>query len=195
MSEARSRSAPGLPARRRAAWRQSVCSRLRGRAVDAGERQQARRRARGALAPAAPRRPRPPRAARRTTAGSRAAARRGCRACRSRSRRRCAAARCARRPGPSRRAPSARSPPAAPRTRRRTARRGALRPRRSRDGSPPAASSGNVSSRLPRSPFGSIAMTGTPSMAASSISDRQRPVLPLPVMPTQTAWVTRSRES
>ena len=29
----------------------------------------------------------------------------------------------------------------------------------------------------------------------SSISERHKPVLPLPVMPTQTAWVTRSRES
>ena len=34
-----------------------------------------------------------------------------------------------------------------------------------------------------------MAMTGTPSMAASSMSDRHNPVLPLPVMPTQTAWV------
>ena len=57
------------------------------------------------------------------------------------------------------------------------------------------ASLGNVSSRLPMSPFGSMAITGTPSIAASSITDRQRPVLPLPVMPTQTPWVTRSRES
>ena len=54
---------------------------------------------------------------------------------------------------------------------------------------------GNVRSRLAMSPLGSMAITGTPSIAASSISDRQRPVLPLPVMPTQTAWVTRSRES
>ena len=30
---------------------------------------------------------------------------------------------------------------------------------------------GNVSSRLPRSPFGSMAITGTPSIAASSMSD------------------------
>ncbi len=45
------------------------------------------------------------------------------------------------------------------------------------------------------SPFGSIAMAGTPSIAASSSSDRHRPVLPLPVMPMQTAWVVRSRES
>ena len=54
---------------------------------------------------------------------------------------------------------------------------------------------GNVSSRLAMSPFGSMAMAGTPSIAASSSSDRQSPVLPLPVMPRQTAWVTRSRES
>ena len=44
-------------------------------------------------------------------------------------------------------------------------------------GTPPATSEGNVSSRLPRSPLGSIAMTGTPSMAASSMSDRHRPGL------------------
>jgi len=42
---------------------------------------------------------------------------------------------------------------------------------------------------------GSMAIVGTPSMAASSMSDRQSPVLPLPVMPTQTACVTRSVES
>ena len=45
------------------------------------------------------------------------------------------------------------------------------------------------------SPLGSMAITGTPSIAASSITDRHRPVLPLPVMPTQTPCVTRSRES
>ncbi len=56
-------------------------------------------------------------------------------------------------------------------------------------------SSGNVSIRLAMSPLGSIAIAGTPSSAASSSSDRQRPVLPLPVMPMQTAWVVRSRES
>ena len=58
-----------------------------------------------------------------------------------------------------------------------------------------AESCGNVSSRLPRSPLGSMAITGTPSIAASSMSARHSPVLPLPVMPTQTACVTRSRES
>ncbi len=58
-----------------------------------------------------------------------------------------------------------------------------------------ALSRGNVRSRLPRSPLGSMAITGTPSMAASSISPTHRPVLPLPVIPTHTAWVTRSRES
>ncbi len=57
------------------------------------------------------------------------------------------------------------------------------------------ARSGNVSSRLQRSPLGSIRIAGTPSIAASSMSERQRPVLPLPVMPTHTACVTRSRES
>ena len=59
----------------------------------------------------------------------------------------------------------------------------------------PGARFGNVSSRLPRSPLGSMASTGTPSIAASSISDRPSPVLPLPVMPTITACVTRSLES
>ncbi len=33
------------------------------------------------------------------------------------------------------------------------------------------------------------------SIAASSSKLRQSPVLPLPVIPTQTAWVTRSLES
>ena len=55
-----------------------------------------------------------------------------------------------------------------------------------------AAGCGNVSSRLPRSPLGSMAIAGMPSMAASSSSARHSPVLPLPVMPTQTACVTRS---
>ena len=56
-------------------------------------------------------------------------------------------------------------------------------------------SCGNVSIRLPRSPLGSMQIAGMPSMAASSSSVRHRPVLPLPVMPTQTACVVRSRES
>ena len=34
-----------------------------------------------------------------------------------------------------------------------------------------------------------------PSSRASSMSARQRPVLPLPVIPMHTAWVTRSFES
>jgi hypothetical protein len=55
-----------------------------------------------------------------------------------------------------------------------------------------ASSAGKVSSRLPRSPFGSIAITGMPSIAASSSSVTASPVLPLPVMPTITAWVQRS---
>ncbi len=45
------------------------------------------------------------------------------------------------------------------------------------------------------SPFGSITSAGMPSSAASSSSEMHSPVLPLPVMPTQTAWVVRSRES
>ena len=51
---------------------------------------------------------------------------------------------------------------------------------------------GKASSRLPRSPLGSITMAGMPSSAASSRREMHRPVLPLPVMPTQTAWVVRS---
>jgi len=56
-------------------------------------------------------------------------------------------------------------------------------------------SPGKVSRRLERSPLGSMAIAGTWSIAASSSRLRQSPVLPLPVMPTQTACVTRSRES
>ncbi len=67
--------------------------------------------------------------------------------------------------------------------------------RRSRGESRSGRSSGNASSRLPRSPLGSMAMAGTPSMAASSSSARHKPVLPLPVMPTQTACVVRSLAS
>ncbi len=58
-----------------------------------------------------------------------------------------------------------------------------------------AASLGNWSARLPRSPFGSMAMTGILSSAASSISDTPSPVLPDPVMPTMNACVVRSVES
>ena len=58
-----------------------------------------------------------------------------------------------------------------------------------------AARFGNVSSRFARSPLGSMTIAGMPSIAASSSRAMQRPVLPLPVMPTQTAWVTRSFES
>ena len=58
-----------------------------------------------------------------------------------------------------------------------------------------ASSSGNVSSRLEMSPFGSITIAGMLSIAASSNSARQRPVLPDPVIPSTTPWVTRSFES
>jgi hypothetical protein len=51
--------------------------------------------------------------------------------------------------------------------------------------------SGKASIKLPRSPFGSMAIAGMPARAASSSSEMHRPVLPLPVMPTQTAWVVR----
>ena len=56
-------------------------------------------------------------------------------------------------------------------------------------------SSGKVSSRLEMSPFGSITIAGMLSIAASSKSARQRPVLPEPVIPSTTPWVTRSFES
>ena len=55
--------------------------------------------------------------------------------------------------------------------------------------------SGNSSSRFARSPFGSTITAGIPSSTASSISATHSPVLPEPVIPTQTAWVTRSFES
>ncbi len=54
---------------------------------------------------------------------------------------------------------------------------------------------GKRSARFERSPFGSMASTGSPSMVASSISAMPSPVLPLPVMPITTAWVSRSEES
>ena len=53
----------------------------------------------------------------------------------------------------------------------------------------PGARSGNASSTLARSPLGSITKVGMPSRAASSMRPMSRPVLPLPVMPTHTAWV------
>ncbi|AMV37913.1 hypothetical protein VT85_10790 [Planctomyces sp. SH-PL62] len=43
--------------------------------------------------------------------------------------------------------------------------------------------------------MGSIAMTGMPSIAASSNIATQSPVLPLPVIPTQTACVVSCFES
>ena len=46
-----------------------------------------------------------------------------------------------------------------------------------------ASRSGNVSSRFPRSPFGSRISVGIPCSSASSISATPRPVLPDPVMP------------
>ena len=56
-------------------------------------------------------------------------------------------------------------------------------------------SSGNVKRRFPMSPFGSMTIDGMPSIAASSSRAMHNPVLPLPVMPTQTPCVTRSFES
>lgn len=54
---------------------------------------------------------------------------------------------------------------------------------------------GNDSSTLARSPLGSMTSVGMPSIAASSMRSMSRPVLPLPVMPTQTAWVVNRRAS
>ncbi len=51
------------------------------------------------------------------------------------------------------------------------------------------------SSRLARSPFGSIAITGTPWRSSSSRITTARPVLPDPVMPTISPWVRRSSGS
>ena len=76
-----------------------------------------------------------------------------------------AAARCARRPGPTRPGPSTISPLRRPQTPRRSVRPDALRPASTHGEKSAAASLGKVSSRLPRSPFGSIAITGTPSIA------------------------------
>ena len=45
------------------------------------------------------------------------------------------------------------------------------------------------------SPLGSMMIDGMLSRIASSSRVMHKPVLPLPVMPTTTAWVVRSRES
>ena len=56
-------------------------------------------------------------------------------------------------------------------------------------------SSGKCSKWLVMSPFGSIIIAGTLSMAASSSKHIHRPVFPLPVIPTHTACVVKSRAS
>jgi len=56
------------------------------------------------------------------------------------------------------------------------------------------ARSGNVSARLPMSPFGSMISAGMPASSASSSRTTASPVLPEPVMPTTTPWVVRSPE-
>ena len=56
------------------------------------------------------------------------------------------------------------------------------------------ARSGNVSARLPMSPFGSMISAGMPASSASSSRTIARPVLPEPVMPTMTPCVVRSLE-
>ena len=63
-------------------------------------------------------------------------------------------------------------------------------------GSKDAASSfSKRSSRFARSPFGSMARTGTPWRSSSSRRTMARPVLPEPVMPTIRPWVSRSAGS
>ncbi len=56
------------------------------------------------------------------------------------------------------------------------------------------ARSGNVSARLPMSPFGSMISAGMPASSASSSRTIASPVLPEPVMPTMTPCVVRSLE-
>src|SRR6266699_253318 len=50
-------------------------------------------------------------------------------------------------------------------------------------------------SRLPRSPFGSMARTGIPCRRSSSSNAIARPVFPEPVIPTISPWVSRSAGS
>ncbi len=50
---------------------------------------------------------------------------------------------------------------------------------------------GNAKSKFGRSPFTSMTSTGTWARRASSIITVTRPVLPLPVIPVMTPWVTR----
>ncbi len=144
--------------------------------------------------PARPHLPADPPPAAPAIAVSKAAARCPSPACRWRHRRRRGISGCARASDPT------------PQGRRATARRPWRRNRRWKGPCAalprhrPAAKSrgarfGKVSIRLPRSPFGSMQIAGMPSMAASSSKARHRPVLPLPVMPTHTACVVRSRES
>ncbi len=53
-------------------------------------------------------------------------------------------------------------------------------------------SPGKVSSRLVRSPLGSMRIAGMRCRAASSIKPIHKPVLPEPVMPVTRAWVVKS---
>ena len=55
--------------------------------------------------------------------------------------------------------------------------------------------SGKLSIKFEMSPLGSMTIAGMLSIAASSRIEIQRPVLPDPVMPSTTPWVTRSLES
>ena len=74
--------------------------------------------------------------------------------------------------------------------------RRAARPRgRSRARTTRRRASSKSSSRFARSPFGSIAITGTPCRSSSSMRTMARPVLPEPVMPTMRPWVSRSAGS
>ena len=118
-----------------------------------------------------------------------------CRACRLRSRRRRAGRGSARRPGPRLPSPSARARPAG------AAYSSGVTPLRRASSSlihgreVLRAEIREGQQRFARSPLGSMISAGMPSRGASSSSPRQSPVLPLPVMPTHTAWVTRSLES
>ena len=160
---------PVGPGRAEDAREQDVLAALDRVGVDAEQRQQARR-DRADLIARPPRRPSGRRAAR-TSRARTGAARRRCRACRSRRRPRRAAAGCARRPGPSRRDPCVHSSACALARSRRARRRPCAASSSSIQGRKSSGrSSGNVSSRFARSPLGSMMIAGMPSIAASSSS-------------------------
>ena len=103
--------------------------------------------------------------------------------------------RCRRGRGPTRRGPSSRPRPRRRPPSSRPCPRGARPRRRSRARRRRRRASSKRSSRFARSPFGSIASTGTPWRSSSSRRTMARPVLPEPVMPTMSPWVSRSAGS